>query len=140
MESRGGEGRGTRHTYPVRHLVIVGLPVMVVEDEDGEHDAARHHEHYAIEVSSWLFTTWPKRVFFEERIVSCAATCKKYAISRAEPTWVGIDEAQMIPRLMEQLKYTFLGGLQTKTLIYLPGICESARVITRVILLEWKDF
>ena len=38
--------------YPVRHVVGVGLPVVVVQDHDGGHHTAGHHEHDAVEVGS----------------------------------------------------------------------------------------
>ena len=57
-----------QHPHPVRHLVSVSLPVigqllvklcsdwlipvMIVEDHDGGHHAARHHEHDAVEICS----------------------------------------------------------------------------------------
>ena len=38
--------------YPVWHvLVSVCFPVVVVEDHDGGHHTAGHHEHDAVEVS-----------------------------------------------------------------------------------------
>ena len=40
-------------THPVRHLVRVRLPVVIVEDHDGGHHAARHHEHDAVEVGPY---------------------------------------------------------------------------------------
>ena len=39
-------------SYPVRHVVGVSLPVVVVEDHDGGHHRARYHEHNAVEVGS----------------------------------------------------------------------------------------
>ena len=39
-------------THPAGHLVCVGLAVVVVEDHDGGHHGARHHEHDAVEVGS----------------------------------------------------------------------------------------
>ena len=39
-------------TYPVRHGVSLWFPVMEVEDHDGGHHAAGHHEHDAVEVGS----------------------------------------------------------------------------------------
>ena len=39
--------------HPGGHVVGVRLAVVVVEDHDGGHHARRHHEHYAVEVSSW---------------------------------------------------------------------------------------
>lgn len=38
--------------YPGRHLVSVGVPVMIVEDEDGRHHRGGHHEHDAVEVGT----------------------------------------------------------------------------------------
>ena len=35
---------------PVWHLVGVDHPVVIVEDHDGGHNGARHHEHDAVEV------------------------------------------------------------------------------------------
>ena len=39
-------------SYPVRHVVSVGLPVVVVEDHDGGDHTAGHHEHDAVEICS----------------------------------------------------------------------------------------
>ena len=38
--------------HPVRHGVGVGGAVVVVEHEDSQHHAARHHPHDAVEVGS----------------------------------------------------------------------------------------
>ena len=43
-------------TYPVGHVVCVGPPVVVVEDHDGGHHGARHHEHDAVEVGPYQRT------------------------------------------------------------------------------------
>jgi len=37
-------------SYPIWHHVSIGRSVMIVEHQNGEHDAARHHEHDAIEI------------------------------------------------------------------------------------------
>ena len=42
--------------HPVRHVVCVGPPVVVVEDHDGGHHGARHHEHDAVEVGPYQRT------------------------------------------------------------------------------------
>lgn len=39
-----------RVSYPLRHDVSVRRPVMKVEHQHRQNDAARHHEHDAIEV------------------------------------------------------------------------------------------
>ena len=43
-------------TYPVRHLVSVCEPVVVVENHDSGDDATCHHEHDAVKVGSWTST------------------------------------------------------------------------------------
>ena len=40
-------------SYPVRHVVGVSLPVVVVEDHDGADHAAGHHDHDAREVGPY---------------------------------------------------------------------------------------
>jgi hypothetical protein len=42
--------------------VSVGLPVVIVEDHDGGHHAARHHEHDAVEVGP--YTPVPHQLSF----------------------------------------------------------------------------
>ena len=42
--------------YPVWHLVSVWPPVVIVEDHDGGHHGARHHEHDAVEVGPYQRT------------------------------------------------------------------------------------
>ena len=37
-------------SYPFRHLVGVGVSVMVVQHQDGRDDTGRHHEHYCVEI------------------------------------------------------------------------------------------
>ena len=41
------------HLDPVGHVVSLHHPVVVVEDHDGGHHGARHHEHDGVEVGSW---------------------------------------------------------------------------------------
>jgi len=50
-------------SYPIWHHVSIGRSVMIVEHQNGEHDAARHHEHDAIEIWSWIevFPKIPRR-------------------------------------------------------------------------------
>ena len=38
------------YTHPLRHLVCLCLPVVVVEDEDGGDNTGRHHEHDRVEI------------------------------------------------------------------------------------------
>lgn len=56
--------------------------MMVVQDEDGEHDAARHHEHYAVEVSSWLVTGVPTTESSRRRLVMEVAHAKNMRLVR----------------------------------------------------------
>ena len=42
------------HLDPVWHVVCLHHPVVVVQDHDGRHHAARHHEHDGIEVGSCI--------------------------------------------------------------------------------------
>ncbi len=42
-----------KKSYPVWHFMGVGQPVMVIENHDGGHYTARHHEHDAVEVGAW---------------------------------------------------------------------------------------
>ena len=51
FSSFGAETTG-RISHPARHLVSVRLSVMIVEDHDGGHHAARNHEHDAVEVGA----------------------------------------------------------------------------------------
>ena len=44
-------------TYPCGHAVGVWVAVVVVEDHDGEQDAAGHHPHDEVEVRSCSKTT-----------------------------------------------------------------------------------
>lgn len=37
-------------THPLRHFVRIGVPVVVVEDEDGRYYGRRDHEHNAVEI------------------------------------------------------------------------------------------
>ena len=67
LSSHGSHWRKTRATlieylnqsktwdfpYPVRHLVGVRHPVVIVEDHDGRHAARGHHEHDGCEVCPW---------------------------------------------------------------------------------------
>ena len=39
-------------SYPAWHLVSICLSVVVVEDHDGGHDTAGHHEHDAVKIGS----------------------------------------------------------------------------------------
>lgn len=50
-------------SYPIWHHVSIGRSVMIVEYQNSQHDAARHHEHDAIEVWSWIevFPKIPRR-------------------------------------------------------------------------------
>ena len=67
LSSHGSHWRKTRATlieylnqsktwdfpYPVRHLVGVRHPVVIVQDHDGRHAARGHHEHDGGEVCPW---------------------------------------------------------------------------------------
>ena len=58
--------------HPLRHLVSLHQPVVVVEDHDGGHHRARHHEHDCVEVSpfqvSVLYTETETEIVREERL------------------------------------------------------------------------
>ena len=41
--------------YPCWHVMSLFVPVMIVQDHDGRHYGACHHEHDAVEISSWRF-------------------------------------------------------------------------------------
>ena len=43
----------TLKTHPVWHFMSVCQPVVVVEDHDGGDHGGGHHEHDAVEISSW---------------------------------------------------------------------------------------
>ena len=43
--------------HPVRHPMGVCQPVVVVEDHDGGDHTGGHHEHDAVEVGPWGWTT-----------------------------------------------------------------------------------